>query len=171
VGLKQSILFLSSLGIVISRVAQGDIHIALISKTLNLSSEIKDGQGPVFPRLSFPCSNPMPTLEEVRAAVEAVDDSLSDWKLARWEKYLQGFDLPLCVMDALSDAAISVKERLDKQDTFLNDGDVKSMMEGYDGDKIYPFFRVILADKKEEDQSEMEILSIGDNFEILSSNK
>ncbi|GMH54118.1 hypothetical protein TrRE_jg10794 [Triparma retinervis] len=49
--------------------------------------------------------------------------------------------------------------------------DTKRNPEAYDPDKIYAFFRVILTNAKAEDPSEMEVLNIGDDFEIVSSNK
>lgn len=169
VGLKQSILYLSSLGIVISRLKDGSIHVALISKTLNLSSEIEDSKGPVFPRLSFPCESVKPTLEEIRASIKSVDSSLSDWNLARWERYLHGFDLSMCILDALKDAYACVEQRLEDQTSFLDHKDNgNSPLEVFDPDTIYPFFRVILTNSKADDPNDEE-LNIGDDLVITSS--
>jgi hypothetical protein len=138
VGLKQSIVYLSSSGLIITR-AGTTLSTALISNNLNMSDDLAPNAGPQFPRLECTLPSPQPTKAQISTAISKAD--LGDWPLVKWEPYLYGFDLVDCIHDAILNCDAVVKEKLSSASQSDNN-------EAYDSAKIYNFFRVMLIDEK-----------------------
>lgn len=132
-------MYLASSGVIISRNGS-TFGVALVSKTLNLSSLIPPGGNPAFPRVEFTLSGHQPSLEDVRRELEMVE--LGDWPLKKWEQFLYGVDLSICIWDAIKDTNDNVERKLASNTSGLPD------KEQYSKQEIYNFFRVVLINKE-----------------------
>lgn len=130
VGLKQSIVYLASSGVVISRNGS-TFGVALVSKKLNLSNLIPFSGHPAFPRVEFTLPGHQPSLEDVRRELNSAD--LGDWPLTKWAQFLYGVDLSICVWDAIKETNDIVKRKLASSE------DGPPHMEKYSNQEVYSF--------------------------------
>ncbi len=162
VGLKQSVVYLSDSGLVVTRQANGVISLALVSKCLNLSDDVPEGSQPIFPRLSFKCKEVLPSVSKLNNYLDKTSKSLADWPLSRWSKYLSGIKIAESIHDALSDAQINAEARL-RASLF---SDKKNDKEIFSSDKVYPFFRVILICDGSSDDGDSDEYEDSDDDDI-----